>query len=189
MLANFWRILTPTPFHFFIWKRLVHYCEKLMGVIVFAKVQGQVKFESPRTFRLCKYADLCKNYYSHWLFAVITFLQKFKILFIFNTFESSKYYDIKFLDGNVYYSPNCLGGNENSRSVMSTTPQFSLLSARELLKPTKSERKTKTALKPQNSLIAPSKVWMYMVCMYTIGPAILHNWACKTWNYTGCLIR
>ena len=38
-----------------------HYCEKLMGVVVFAKVQGQVKFEGPRTFRLCKSADLCKK--------------------------------------------------------------------------------------------------------------------------------
>ena len=28
---------------------MVHYCKKLMGVVVFAKVQGQVKFESPRT--------------------------------------------------------------------------------------------------------------------------------------------
>ena len=32
------------------WQGNVHYCEKLMGVLVFAKVQGQVKFESPRTF-------------------------------------------------------------------------------------------------------------------------------------------
>ena len=31
-----------------------------------------------------------------------------------------------FLDGNVYYSPNCLGGNENSWMVMSTTPQIFL---------------------------------------------------------------
>ena len=28
---------------------MVHYCKKLMGVVVFAKVQGQVKFESLRT--------------------------------------------------------------------------------------------------------------------------------------------
>ena len=28
-----------------------HYCKKLMGVVVFAKVQGQVKFECPRTRR------------------------------------------------------------------------------------------------------------------------------------------
>ena len=46
---------------------MVHYCEKLMGVVVFAKVQGQVKVESPRalkgprTFRLCKSVDLCKK--------------------------------------------------------------------------------------------------------------------------------
>ena len=31
---------------------VVHYCKKLMGVVVFAKVQGQVRvhFASPRTF-------------------------------------------------------------------------------------------------------------------------------------------
>ena len=28
-----------------------HYCKNLMGVVVFAKVQGQVKFECPRTRR------------------------------------------------------------------------------------------------------------------------------------------
>ena len=33
---------------------MVHYCEELMGVVVFAKVQGQVKFESPRTRRVCR---------------------------------------------------------------------------------------------------------------------------------------
>ena len=32
------------------WMVMVHYCEKLMGVVVFARVQGQVKFESPQTF-------------------------------------------------------------------------------------------------------------------------------------------
>ena len=31
---------------------MVHYCEKLMGVVVFAKVQGPVKSENPRTRRL-----------------------------------------------------------------------------------------------------------------------------------------
>ena len=36
---------------------LVHYCEKLMGVVVFAKVQGQVKFESPRTRRVRGLSD------------------------------------------------------------------------------------------------------------------------------------
>ena len=34
----------------FIMVEMVQYCEKLMGVVVFAKVQGQVKFASPRTF-------------------------------------------------------------------------------------------------------------------------------------------
>ena len=41
---------------FFEWT-MVHYCEKLMGVLVFAKVQGQVKFESPRTRRVRGLSD------------------------------------------------------------------------------------------------------------------------------------
>ena len=36
---------------------MVHYCEELMGVVVFAKVQGQVKFESPRTRRVRGLSD------------------------------------------------------------------------------------------------------------------------------------
>ena len=36
---------------------MVHYCEKLMGVVVFAKVQGQIKFESPRTRRVRGLSD------------------------------------------------------------------------------------------------------------------------------------
>ena len=32
---------------------MVHYFEKLTGVVVFAKVQGQVNFESPRALRVC----------------------------------------------------------------------------------------------------------------------------------------
>ena len=36
---------------------MVHYCEKLIGVVVFAKVQGQVKFESPRTRRVRGLSD------------------------------------------------------------------------------------------------------------------------------------
>jgi hypothetical protein len=30
----------------------------------------------PRTLRLCMSEDLCKNYYSHFYFAVVTFLTK-----------------------------------------------------------------------------------------------------------------
>ena len=37
---------------------LVHQCEKLMGVVVFAKIQGHVKFESPRTQRVHGLSDL-----------------------------------------------------------------------------------------------------------------------------------
>ena len=37
---------------------MVHYFEKLMGVVVFAKVQGQVKFENPRTRRFRGLSDL-----------------------------------------------------------------------------------------------------------------------------------
>jgi len=36
---------------------VLHYCEKLMGVVGFAKVQGQVKFESPRTRRVRRLSD------------------------------------------------------------------------------------------------------------------------------------
>ena len=39
------------------WLVMVHYCEKLMGVVVFAKVQGQVKFENPRTRRVRGLSD------------------------------------------------------------------------------------------------------------------------------------
>ena len=49
-----------------------------MGVVVFAKVQGLVKTErdpkGPQTLRLFLSTDLCKNYYSHSYFTVVTFL-------------------------------------------------------------------------------------------------------------------
>ena len=42
---------------------LGHYCEKLMGVVVFfAKVQGQVMFESLRTQRVRGLSDFAKSY-------------------------------------------------------------------------------------------------------------------------------
>ena len=34
-----------------------NYCEKLMGVVVFEKVQGQVKFESPMDRRVRRLSD------------------------------------------------------------------------------------------------------------------------------------
>ena len=43
------------------------------GIVVFAKVQGLVKSE---TLRLYMSEDLCKNYYSHLYFTVVTFLTK-----------------------------------------------------------------------------------------------------------------
>ena len=47
-----------------------------MEVVVFAKVQGLVKSESPLTLRICISEDLCKNYYSHLYFSVVTFMTK-----------------------------------------------------------------------------------------------------------------
>ena len=47
-----------TPLCIFVaWITLVHYCKELMGVVVFAKVQGQVKFESARTRRVRGLSD------------------------------------------------------------------------------------------------------------------------------------
>ena len=49
-----------------------------MGVVVFTKVLGHAKSQSPRTLRVlglsdfaCPREDLCKNYYSHLYFTVV----------------------------------------------------------------------------------------------------------------------
>ena len=47
---------------------VVHYWEKLMGVVVFAKVQEQVKFASPRTWRVRGLSDFA----SPWTYVKIT---------------------------------------------------------------------------------------------------------------------
>ena len=66
-LGSIWYLLEPSQVPHLTNKELVedfnvstvmvHYCEKLMGVVVFAKVQGQVKFESPRTRRVRGLSD------------------------------------------------------------------------------------------------------------------------------------
>ena len=81
---------------------MVHYCEKLMGVVVFAKVQGQVKFASPKTFVLLP-LTLCSNNR-----AMIPA-------------KNSKSCSFSTL---LNHQNMVLDGNENSWMVMSTTPQI-----------------------------------------------------------------
>ena len=59
-----------------------HYLENKVGVVDFTKARGMVKFQSPRAlagpWALKHYHSLgiCKIYYSHFIFEVITFLRK-----------------------------------------------------------------------------------------------------------------
>ena len=69
--------------------------------------------KGPRTLRLCMSEDLCKNYYYHLNFAVVTFLQKFKIGGIKQTKILSKHNCQKNLDGKNYYCPKNLDGKNH----------------------------------------------------------------------------
>ena len=78
-----------------------------MGVVVFAKVQGQVK-SGPWTFRLYKSADLCKNYYV------------LPLTLRSNNIPAKNSKSCSFLN----HQHMILDGSENSWMVMSTTPQI-----------------------------------------------------------------
>ena len=85
----------------FLCVTLVHYCEELMGAVVFAKVQGQVKFRSPRTRRVRGLSDFASP----------------------QTFVKTTT-PINFCSNNIPAKNMILDGSENSWMVMSSTPQI-----------------------------------------------------------------
>ena len=67
--------------------------------------------KGPRTLRLCMSENLCKNYYCHLDFAVVTFLTK--IGAIKQTKNLSKHNCQKNLDSKNYYCPKKLDGKNH----------------------------------------------------------------------------
>ena len=65
-----------------LWKTVIHYLEKKVGVVDFANAQGMVMFwsprarQGPRALKLYQSAGFWKIYYSHFIFEVIRFLSK-----------------------------------------------------------------------------------------------------------------
>ena len=91
-----------------------------MGVVVFAKVQGLAKSESPR---LCMLEDLFKNYYSHLYFVVVIFLEKNSKMVLYYKKILSKHNFQKNFDDKFYYCPRIL---KNLEDIMFSFPLFFL---------------------------------------------------------------
>ena len=91
---------------------MVHYFEKLMGVVVFAMVQEQVKFEGPRTLGLL-------NFVSQRTFVKLLL----QITLRSNNIpaKNSTFYSFSTL---LNHQNMILDVSENSWVVMFTTPQF-----------------------------------------------------------------
>ena len=68
--------------------------------------------QGPRTLRLCMSEDLCKNYYSHLYFTVVTFLTKIQN-WCYITKKLVKTQLSKKLDGKNYYCPKNLDGKNH----------------------------------------------------------------------------
>ena len=68
--------------------------------------------QGPRTLRLCMSEDLCKNYYSHLYFTVVTFLTKIQN-WCYITKKLFKTQLSKKLDGKNYYCPKNLDGKNH----------------------------------------------------------------------------
>ena len=75
-----------------------------------SKVWKSKDLKGPRTLRLCMSEDLCKNYYSHLNFAVVTFLTKIQNWCYKTTKNLSKHNCEKNLDGKNHYHPKNLDG-------------------------------------------------------------------------------
>ena len=67
---------------------MVHYCVQLMGVVVFAKVQGQVKFENPRTLlsQTGKSRKSCSNKAPFRRETILTYIHKYLLTYILTSF-------------------------------------------------------------------------------------------------------
>ena len=79
--------------------------------------------QGPRTLRLCMSEDLCKHYYSHLYFAVVTFLTKIQN-WCYNTQKNlSKHNCQKYLDGKNHYCPKNLDGKNHYHPRIFTTIQ------------------------------------------------------------------